>query len=52
MKFTWDDLIEHLTNWKQRDFRSDPERDEYRLHKIEFVVEMMLEKLRDKNGEP
>lgn len=46
MEFDWDDLIEHLTSWKRLDFRSDPERDEFRLRKIEFVLEQMLVNLR------
>lgn len=44
--FTYADLIRHLTDWKRAEWRSDPERDAYRIANIEWVVEVMLEKLR------
>lgn len=45
--FTWADLIRHLTDWRRKDWRTDPERDTYRLQNLEWVVQAMLEKLRD-----
>lgn len=45
--FTWADLIRHLTDWRRKDWRTDPERDTYRLQNLEWIVQSMLEKLRD-----
>jgi len=47
---TWTDLIRHLTDWRRKDWRSAPERDAYRIENLEWVVQTMLEKLRDEEA--
>jgi len=44
---TWEGLLEDLVAARNGDYRSDPERNEARLNAIEYIVQTMLEKLRD-----
>ena len=47
MSETWEGLLEDLVAARNGDYRSDPERNEARLNAIEYIVQTMLEKLRD-----
>lgn len=47
MGTTWEDLIDLLHEVHNTQFRSDPERDAARLENLEFVLQRIIEKLRD-----
>ncbi len=48
MGSTWESLLKALVDCRNRnDFRSEPERDEARRDNLEWIVQTMLEKLRD-----
>ena len=44
---TFAELIEQLVAYRDRDYRTDLQRDEARLNAIEGVLQATLEKLRD-----
>jgi hypothetical protein len=48
MGTTFAQLIGELLSYRDREFRSDPERDAARLDAIEYFLQTALEKLRDK----
>ncbi len=53
MGFTWERLLEALVMTRDsRAFRSDPEHDRARRDNLEFIVQTMLEKLRDAERYP
>ena len=48
MAWTWESLLEALVKCRDsRAFRSDPEHDKARRDNLEFIVQCMLEKMRD-----
>jgi hypothetical protein len=48
MGSTWESLLKALVDCRdRRDFRSDPEHDQARRDNLEWIVQTMLEKLRD-----
>jgi len=48
MGSTWESLLQALVDCRNRnDFRSEPEHDEARRDNLEWIVQTMLEKLRD-----
>lgn len=47
MGSTWQSLLDELVRVRDMDFRSDPEREQARRDTLEYVVQTMLEKLRD-----
>jgi hypothetical protein len=44
---TWEGLLKALVECRDASYRSDPERDKARLDNLEYVVQSILEKLRD-----
>lgn len=44
---TYQEMLDRLVGVRDREYRSDPERDEARRHSIESVMQSLLEKLRD-----
>lgn len=51
MGSTWASLLEELVKCRNGDWRSDPERAEAMLGTLEYIVQTMLEKLRDQDSE-
>ncbi len=49
MGSSWEDLLDVLTDFRDLRFPSDPEREAARIDNIEFILQRMLEKLRDKS---
>lgn len=47
MGSTWDDLLNHLVEVRDAEYRTEPERHEAIRRCMIFVVQTMLEKLRD-----
>ena len=47
MGSTWESLLQALVDCRDGDYRSDPERDLARRDNLEWIVQTMLEKLRD-----
>lgn len=46
-KVSWENLLDQLVALRRRQYRTDAEMEESRIQTIEFVVQSMLEKLRD-----
>ena len=44
---TFEDLLAELVAYRERDYSSDPEREDARIEAIEYVLQTTLEKLRD-----
>lgn len=47
MGSTWEGLLKELVECRDRDYRTEPERDEARRNNLEWIVQTILEKLRD-----
>jgi hypothetical protein len=47
MGASWESLLRALVEVRDRNYRSDPERDEARRDNLEWIVQTMLENLRD-----
>jgi hypothetical protein len=47
MGSTWESLLETFIEVRDRQYRSDPDRDAARLDNLEFIMQRILEKLRD-----
>jgi hypothetical protein len=47
MGSTWESLLQALVNGRDADYRSDADRDQARRDNLEWIVQTMLEKLRD-----
>lgn len=47
MGSTWQSLLDELVRVRDMDFRSDPERDKAQRDTLEWIVQTILEKLRD-----
>jgi hypothetical protein len=47
MGSTWESLINALIDGRDADYRTEPERDQARRDNLEWIVQTMLEKLRD-----
>lgn len=47
MGITFEGLLKVLVEFRDVQFRSEPERDAARIENLEYVIQTMLEKLRD-----
>lgn len=47
MGSTWESLLKALVDGRDGDYRTEPERDVARRDNLEWIVQTMLEKLRD-----
>jgi hypothetical protein len=47
MGSTWESLLKALVDGRDAPYRSEPERDQARRDNLEWIVQTMLEKLRD-----
>lgn len=47
MGSTWQSLLDELVRVRDMDFRTEPERDQARRDTLEWIVQTILEKLRD-----
>jgi hypothetical protein len=50
MGSTWESLLEALVKGRDADYRTEPERDQGRRDNLEWIVQTMLEKLRDRDA--
>jgi hypothetical protein len=52
MGSTWASLLSELVAVRNREYRSEPERKEVQIETLEYIVQTMLEKLRDEEQLP
>lgn len=52
MGTTFEALLDQLVDFRDRQFRSEPERDRARIENFESILQAMLEKLRDQEPRP
>lgn len=50
MGSAWESLLEALIKGRDAIYRNEPERDTARRDNLEWIVQRMLEKLRDQEG--